>query len=55
MKKYSDVTILFADIVNFTPLTAILPSAVLVAVLNELFGQFDEAAKVLFSSMPKIK
>ena len=48
MKKYSNVTILFADIVNFTPLTAILPSAVLVAVLNELFGQFDEAAKVLF-------
>ena len=51
MKKYSNVTILFADIVNFTPLTAILPSADLVAVLNELFGQFDEAAKVLFQKI----
>lgn len=55
MKKYSDVTILFADIVNFTPLTALLPSAVLVAMLNELFGQFDDAAKVFLCACLKYK
>ncbi len=40
-------SILYADIVNFTPLTQDLAPAELVRALNELFGRFDELAKVL--------
>lgn len=39
-------SILYADIVNFTPLTAELQPEDLVRALNELFGRFDELAKV---------
>jgi class 3 adenylate cyclase len=40
------VSILFADIVNFTPLTTTLSAQQLVETLNDLFGKFDDAAKV---------
>lgn len=40
------VSILYADIVNFTPLTTKLSGDQLVEMLNDLFGQFDEAAEV---------
>ena len=40
-------SILYADIVNFTPLTADLEPEELVRALNELFGRFDQLAKVL--------
>lgn len=50
VETHPEVTILYADIVNFTPLTATMPSGNLVAMLNELFGKFDEAAKVNFLS-----
>jgi adenylate cyclase 2 len=39
------VSILYADIVNFTPLSEQLSSADLVKTLNELFGRFDQIAQ----------
>ncbi len=46
VEMHPEVSVLYADIVNFTPLTAALSAASLVSMLNELFGKFDEAAKV---------
>lgn len=46
VESHPEVSVLFADIVNFTPLTASLSASNLVSMLNELFGQFDEVAKV---------
>ncbi len=40
--EYPAVTVLFADIVGFTPLTARLPADEVVAVLSRLFAHFDE-------------
>ena len=40
------VSILFADICGFTPLTTTLSVSKLVETLNDLFGKFDEAAEV---------
>ncbi|XP_076449425.1 adenylate cyclase type 2-like isoform X2 [Babylonia areolata] len=45
INRYSDVSILFADIVNFTPLASDCTAAELVKMLNELFGRFDQLAK----------
>lgn len=39
--SFSEVTILFADIVNFTPMSAKLSAAEVVGVLNEIFCAFD--------------
>ena len=39
---YPAVTVLFADIVGFTPLAARLPADDVVAVLGRLFARFDE-------------
>ena len=39
-------SILYADIVNFTPLATECTAAELVKMLNELFGKFDQLAKV---------
>lgn len=39
-------SILYADIVNFTPLAAECTAEELVKMLNELFGRFDQLAKV---------
>ena len=41
---YDGVSILFADMVNFTPLTASLPPAEMVDLLNEVFTYFDTLA-----------
>lgn len=38
---FSDVTVLFADIVDFTPLAAQIEAAALVELLNEVFSRFD--------------
>lgn len=46
VERHDNVTILYADIVNFTPLTVKMPADELVDTLNELFGRFDEAATV---------
>lgn len=40
--SFSAASILFADLVGFTPLTQSLPPAVVVAMLDDLFGRFDE-------------
>lgn len=40
--SYDEVTILFADLVNFTPLSAALPPTDMVGWLNEIFTYFDE-------------
>ncbi len=39
--QYDDVSILFADIVNFTPLSAALSARQVVETLNEIFTYFD--------------
>ncbi len=44
VERHDDVSILFADICNFTPLTTRLPVEKLVETLNDLFGKFDDAA-----------
>lgn len=45
VQQHSDVSILYADIVNFTPLAAECTAEELVKMLNELFGRFDQLAK----------
>lgn len=46
------MSILFADICGFTPLTTTLSVSKLVETLNDLFGKFDEAAEVRTTSAP---
>lgn len=43
-ESHDNVSILFADIVNFTKISSNLPADELVKTLNELFGRFDKAA-----------
>jgi len=43
---HDNVSILFADIVNFTQLAAQLSAKDLVKTLNELYSKFDEDAQV---------
>ena len=45
VKKYKNVSILYADIVNSMVLTASLSPNDLVETLNELFGRFDDSAE----------
>src|SRR5262249_26127115 len=40
--EHADVTILFADIVGFTALSARMPPDALVRLLNEVFSEFDQ-------------
>ena len=44
-EQFSDVTILFADLVGFTPLSARLSPIQLVDLLNRLFSEFDRLAE----------
>ena len=58
-------SILYADIVNFTPLSEQLSASDLVMTLNDLFGRFDQIAQVRatisgrniswFTSVPALK
>lgn len=48
VQRHNNVTILYADIVNFTPLSEQLTASDLVKTLNELFGRFDQIAQVSF-------
>jgi guanylate cyclase len=43
-RHYDQVSILFADVVNFTPLSATLSPTELVDLLNEVFSLFDKLA-----------
>ncbi|KOC63427.1 Adenylate cyclase type 2 [Habropoda laboriosa] len=45
VEKHNDVSILYADVVNFSGLTVTLPVRKLVETLNDLFGSFDEASE----------
>ena len=45
VQRHSNVSILYADIVNFTPLSEKLSAYHLVATLNQLFGKFDQIAQ----------
>lgn len=52
-KGYDHVTILFADIVEFTALSAKVPAIDLVQLLNRIFSEFDRLAE--FYGLEKIK
>jgi PAS domain S-box-containing protein len=43
--RFEEVTILFADIVNFTGLSAAMPPTDLVNLLNHIFSKFDQLAE----------
>ncbi|XP_022904809.1 adenylate cyclase type 2 isoform X2 [Onthophagus taurus] len=47
IQQHANVTILYADIVNYTRMTTTLKSLELVETLNELFGRFDDASDEL--------
>jgi class 3 adenylate cyclase len=51
--SYSEVTVLFADIVDFTSLSARIPPEQLVSMLNRIFSVFDQLAEKY--SLEKIK
>jgi class 3 adenylate cyclase len=42
--EYPDVTVLFADIVGFTPMVARLPADEVIGLLGRLFARFDDLA-----------
>ncbi|WP_441288994.1 adenylate/guanylate cyclase domain-containing protein [Sorangium sp. KYC3313] len=44
-EHFEEVTVLFADIADFTPLAARLPPAELVGLLNRMFSSFDQLAE----------
>lgn len=46
IQRHNNVSILFADIVNFTQMAESSSAYHLVATLNELFTTFDEIAQV---------
>uniref|UniRef100_T1J4X6 adenylate cyclase n=1 Tax=Strigamia maritima TaxID=126957 RepID=T1J4X6_STRMM len=45
VQRHNNVSILYADIVNFTPLSEQLSASDLVTTLNDLFGRFDQIAQ----------
>ncbi|MCL4181154.1 MAG: response regulator [Verrucomicrobia bacterium] len=51
--SFSDVTVLFADLVDFTRLASRIPASELVRLLNEVFSQFDWLAEL--HGLEKIK
>jgi class 3 adenylate cyclase len=51
--NFSEATVLFADLVDFTPTAATLPATAVVAILNELFSAFDDLT--LARGLEKIK
>jgi class 3 adenylate cyclase len=50
LQRHNNVSILYADIVNFTPLSETLSAHQLVLTLNQLFGKFDQLAQVKCST-----
>ncbi|MBD2016821.1 urea ABC transporter substrate-binding protein [Microcoleus sp. FACHB-53] len=51
--NFADVTVLFADLVNFTEISAEIPPTRLVDLLNKIFSDFDQLAEK--HSLEKIK
>lgn len=52
-ESFAEVTVLFADIVNFTQLTETQSAARIVALLNQVFSRFDQLAEA--HGLEKIK
>lgn len=52
-EQFDQVTVLFADIVDFTPLSQILPPRDLVDLLNQIFSTFDQLVES--AGLEKIK
>jgi class 3 adenylate cyclase len=50
---FSDVTVMFADIINFTRLSEEMPPKFMVTLLNEVFSHFDQLAEKF--ALEKIK
>lgn len=50
---FADVTVMFADIINFTRLSEEMPPKIVVALLNEVFSHFDQLAESF--ALEKIK
>lgn len=46
MEHHTAVSVLYADVVNYTYMTTQLPVKVLVETLHELFVKFDQASEV---------
>lgn len=46
MEEHENVSILYADVVNYTMISTTLAPMRMVELLNELFGRFDEASEV---------
>ncbi len=44
-QRFEDVTVLFADLVNFTPLAVQMQPLELLELLNQIFSQFDQLAQ----------
>jgi adenylate cyclase len=44
-EHYDQVTVMFADILNFTPLSALISPGEVVSLLNEVFSAFDQLAE----------
>lgn len=51
VQRHTNVSILYADIVGFTRLASDCSPGELVHMLNELFGKFDQIAKVIKTSL----
>jgi class 3 adenylate cyclase len=46
IQEHDNVSILYADVVNYTMISTTLSPMKMVELLNELFGRFDEASEV---------
>lgn len=46
VEEHDNVSILYADVVNYTKISTTLSPLRMVELLNELFGRFDEASEV---------
>ncbi|MGH0158455.1 UNVERIFIED_CONTAM: hypothetical protein FKN15_052693 [Acipenser sinensis] len=51
VQRHTNVSILYADIVGFTRLASDCSPGELVHMLNELFGKFDQIAKLMFVNL----
>lgn len=49
IEHHKSVSVLYADVVNYTYITTQLPVKTLVEVLHELFVKFDQASEVIIS------
>lgn len=49
IEHHKSVSVLYADVVNYTYITTQLPVKTLVEVLHELFVKFDQASEVIVS------